>query len=318
MQETLSNYAKISACNNFKKIKVELPNEQHVVSSHRSLSPYLISQVSSRSTSNVFHSNDNIDNHNASSYNLVAEPQSADYETLLSKISTSGVLGNAQHSESVARGDYSRGSVAAVSALKGHHQLSHYSQALPTHSTHSHQRQQQGVISRGVKRKVLGDIDTTRTILGRGVVGGAGATISHTNTNNSASTSNTGVHSHHHHNNHMQLTEVHAISSEDESGTAPTTTTTTTNTTKKAANNAGSANSEGDYQLVQHEVLYSQTAAYEVLEFLGRGTFGQVCKCWKHNSNEIYAIKILKNHPSYARQGQIEVFFSLKILLLIL
>lgn len=69
----------------------------------------------------------------------------------------------------------------------------------------------------------------------------------------------------------------------------------------------GSANSEGDYQLVQHELLQSATNHYEVLEFLGRGTFGQVTKCWKKGTNEIVAIKILKNHPSYARQGQIEV-----------
>uniref|UniRef100_A0A8C5FHE9 Protein kinase domain-containing protein n=1 Tax=Gadus morhua TaxID=8049 RepID=A0A8C5FHE9_GADMO len=68
-----------------------------------------------------------------------------------------------------------------------------------------------------------------------------------------------------------------------------------------------SANNEGDYQLVQHEVLCSMTNTYEVLEFLGRGTFGQVVKCWKRGTNEIVAIKILKNHPSYARQGQIEV-----------
>ena len=39
----------------------------------------------------------------------------------------------------------------------------------------------------------------------------------------------------------------------------------------------GGANSDGDYQLVQHEVLYSPLQnQYEVLEFLGRGTFGQV------------------------------------------
>lgn len=44
-----------------------------------------------------------------------------------------------------------------------------------------------------------------------------------------------------------------------------------------------------------------------MLEFLGRGTFGQVVKCWKRGTSEIVAIKILKNHPSYARQGQIEV-----------
>lgn len=30
-------------------------------------------------------------------------------------------------------------------------------------------------------------------------------------------------------------------------------------------------------------------------------------KCWKKGTSDIVAIKILKNHPSYARQGQIEV-----------
>nr|XP_057932692.1 homeodomain-interacting protein kinase 3-like [Doryrhamphus excisus] len=64
---------------------------------------------------------------------------------------------------------------------------------------------------------------------------------------------------------------------------------------------------DGDYQLIQHEVLCSMKNSYEVLEFLGRGTFGQVVKCWKRGTNEVVAIKILKNHPSYARQGQIEV-----------
>lgn len=70
---------------------------------------------------------------------------------------------------------------------------------------------------------------------------------------------------------------------------------------------AGSGSgADGDYQLVQHEVLYSLNNQYEVLEFLGRGTFGQVVKCWKKGTNEIVAIKILKNHPSYARQVNIE------------
>lgn len=53
--------------------------------------------------------------------------------------------------------------------------------------------------------------------------------------------------------------------------------------------------------------LNSHRNLYQVLEFLGRGTFGQVVKCWKRGTSEIVAIKILKNHPSYARQGQIEV-----------
>lgn len=68
-----------------------------------------------------------------------------------------------------------------------------------------------------------------------------------------------------------------------------------------------SGSGDGDYQLVKHELLCSLKNTYEVLDFLGRGTFGQVVKCWKRGTNEIVAVKILKNHPSYARQGQIEV-----------
>jgi hypothetical protein len=70
----------------------------------------------------------------------------------------------------------------------------------------------------------------------------------------------------------------------DSGGTDTTTTgahATAANTTshsKAAAGPApqGSSSADGDYQLVQHEVLYSMTTQYEVLEFLGRGTFGQV------------------------------------------
>ncbi|XP_048118399.1 homeodomain-interacting protein kinase 3 isoform X2 [Alosa alosa] len=69
----------------------------------------------------------------------------------------------------------------------------------------------------------------------------------------------------------------------------------------------GAGGGDGDYQLVQHEVLCSMKNTYEVLDFLGRGTFGQVVKCWKRGTSEVVAVKILKNHPSYARQGQIEV-----------
>uniref|UniRef100_A0A3Q4GJN2 non-specific serine/threonine protein kinase n=1 Tax=Neolamprologus brichardi TaxID=32507 RepID=A0A3Q4GJN2_NEOBR len=69
----------------------------------------------------------------------------------------------------------------------------------------------------------------------------------------------------------------------------------------------GTGGVDGDYQVVQHEVLCSMKNTYEVLDFLGRGTFGQVVKCWKRGTGEVVAVKILKNHPSYARQGQIEV-----------
>ncbi|XP_052007989.1 homeodomain-interacting protein kinase 2 isoform X1 [Xyrauchen texanus] len=114
-------------------------------------------------------------------------------------------------------------------------------------------------------------------------------------------------------NNNGSASSVHMV--EEQQPTAPmiqnnvqsgTTAATATASTTATSKNSG-ANSEGDYQLLQHEVLCSMTNTYEVLEFLGRGTFGQVVKCWKRGTSEIVAIKILKNHPSYARQGQIEV-----------
>lgn len=82
-----------------------------------------------------------------------------------------------------------------------------------------------------------------------------------------------------------------------------------------ATKNEGNShsNSEGDYNVVLHEELCSATSRYEVLEFLGRGTFGQVLKCWKKGTNELVAIKILKDHPSYARQGQIEISILAKL-----
>ncbi|UJR34379.1 hypothetical protein I4U23_021787 [Adineta vaga] len=120
--------------------------------------------------------------------------------------------------------------------------------------------------------------------------------------NNSSSTH---THVHHHHIHHHLV-----LDDQTPSDTNPTS---STNQKKRkhceTLNIKSTTNStnDGDYQLVQNEILYSMTNSYEVLEYLGRGTFGQVVKCWKKGTNEVVAIKILKNHPSYARQGQIEV-----------
>ena len=75
----------------------------------------------------------------------------------------------------------------------------------------------------------------------------------------------------------------------------------------KHGSNNDSNDSAYDYKITAHEILRSYTGEYEVLEFLGRGTFGQVVKCWKRHTNELVAVKISKDHPSYKKQAEIEV-----------
>ena len=78
---------------------------------------------------------------------------------------------------------------------------------------------------------------------------------------------------------------------------------------KKTCDNSEQENNDSmyDYKITAHEILRSSTGEYEVLEFLGRGTFGQVVKCWKRHTNELVAVKISKDHPSYKKQAEIEV-----------
>lgn len=63
------------------------------------------------------------------------------------------------------------------------------------------------------------------------------------------------------------------------------------------SNKSSSSGSEGDYQLVQHEVLYSASNQYEVLEFLGRGTFGQVNNFTSSNYCKLVIVYFKLNDP---------------------
>ena len=47
--------------------------------------------------------------------------------------------------------------------------------------------------------------------------------------------------------------------------------------------------------------------SYRVVELLGEGTFGQVLRCVNLETDKEVAVKILKNHTAYFRQGLIEV-----------
>ena len=46
---------------------------------------------------------------------------------------------------------------------------------------------------------------------------------------------------------------------------------------------------------------------YEVLEFLGKGSFGQALKCIDHKTGEIVAIKIIRNKKNLQHQAGVEL-----------
>ena len=39
-------------------------------------------------------------------------------------------------------------------------------------------------------------------------------------------------------------------------------------------------------------------------ELLGQGTFGQVVKCLQEDTNELVAVKVIKNHAAYYHQAR--------------
>ena len=46
---------------------------------------------------------------------------------------------------------------------------------------------------------------------------------------------------------------------------------------------------------------------YEILQLLGRGSFGQVCKCFDYKSKQLVAVKLIKNKRRYHSQAEIEI-----------
>lgn len=60
----------------------------------------------------------------------------------------------------------------------------------------------------------------------------------------------------------------------------------------------------GDYFIVNHDHLMFR---YEVLDMLGKGSFGQVAKCYDHKTGEYVAIKIIRNKMRFHCQAVVEV-----------
>lgn len=63
-------------------------------------------------------------------------------------------------------------------------------------------------------------------------------------------------------------------------------------------------NEFGDYILNTRDHLAFR---YEIISMLGKGTFGQVVKCFDHKHHEEVAVKVIKNKKSYHKQAIIEL-----------
>ncbi|KAL1919264.1 uncharacterized protein VTP21DRAFT_1956 [Calcarisporiella thermophila] len=75
-------------------------------------------------------------------------------------------------------------------------------------------------------------------------------------------------------------------------------------TREQTTNNYGYDDEKGDYQItVQDHLGYR----YEVKDSLGKGSFGQVARCFDHKTGEVVAVKIIRNKKRFHCQAQVEI-----------
>jgi len=71
-----------------------------------------------------------------------------------------------------------------------------------------------------------------------------------------------------------------------------------------AAQNAGYDDENGSYIKVLHDHIAYR---YEIREVIGKGSFGQVVKCFDHKTNQPVALKIIRNKKRFHHQALVEV-----------
>ena len=79
----------------------------------------------------------------------------------------------------------------------------------------------------------------------------------------------------------------------------------------KGTKNDGYDNEDSDYILHVNDILGSEETnhknRYLILDVLGQGTFGQVVKCQNLKTQEVVAVKVVKNKTAYFNQSMMEV-----------
>ncbi len=69
-------------------------------------------------------------------------------------------------------------------------------------------------------------------------------------------------------------------------------------------NNFNFNDREGDYQFQKG---YHLNYRYEIIELLGKGSFGEAVKCYDHKNKEIVCIKIINSRDEFQNQAMIEI-----------
>lgn len=75
-------------------------------------------------------------------------------------------------------------------------------------------------------------------------------------------------------------------------------------TLDNTTNNYGYDDERGDYLVVNHDHLAYR---YEIIDTLGKGSFGQVLHCRDHESGESVAVKIIRNKKRFHHQALVEI-----------
>ena len=71
-----------------------------------------------------------------------------------------------------------------------------------------------------------------------------------------------------------------------------------------SANNFGYDDERGDYLVVNNDHLAYR---YEIVDTLGKGSFGQVLNCRDHQTGQSVAIKIIRNKKRFHHQALVEI-----------
>lgn len=75
-------------------------------------------------------------------------------------------------------------------------------------------------------------------------------------------------------------------------------------TKENPASNHGYDDERGDYLMVRHDHIQYR---YEVVDILGKGSFGQVLQCRDHKTGNMVAIKIIRNKKRFHHQALVEI-----------